>query len=492
MRNEYFDTDDFKYILDKYEASEEQGTTCYFDAEDFVDLADYFLLSDRPDDAMHVVELGLSQHEEDDDLKSVKSAVLIFLHRFEEAREVLDLVKDRDDSNVLYQTAQLTYALDGDLERAEELFTDWIEYEEKNSKHSDADEYEFRIRDAYLHVITSFIELNENYDEEVVKRWVEEYYVRFAPLGGNEADLILADLVRNEAMSDMIEKIYTSLLDHDPYINHGWTVLGVAQVMNEHYEDALESADFALAINPDDIDALLNKAHAYYSLGQKDKAITYFERYFGFVDDASQYLPYAISLLTQERQADAKKYMEKAEEYVVLNKDSKDYYATANAEMSEAYVALGDNDAALRCILRSLEVYPQEANFHLQHVTVLLVRDEYEECVAAFTLCFRYANSKIWSITQIVHRFIMQQQGAMALHLLDSMAPQYADDPEYRTISAYRALALLQVGEKEEFLANLKKACEECPDVLQFLFWDKFPETVKAKDYYDYIMNNPL
>lgn len=492
MKSEYFNSEEFKEILERYEASEQQGTTCYFDAEDYVDIADYYLITDRPDEALRAIDMGQSLHADDEDLKSVRSGSLIYMHRFEEARAVLSELPE-DESNVLYQRAQLAYALDNDADTAEELFTEWIGVEEDASKFDSKEEREDRLRDAYLHVLTSFIELKDDkYDEELVKRWVEEYYARFAPLGANDWDLVLADMIRNEGMTDMVEKIYSSLLEYDPYINYGWTVLSASQVMNGHYREALESADFALAIDPENVDATLNKAHAYYALGQRAEALVLFEKYLSRVEDVSQYLPFAVCLLSAERIAEAEDYLAKFETYILLQSDQKEYYVQSNYEMSEVYVGLGDFDKALECINRANDMYPNDPEILLQQGTAHLFRQDIEECIHSFSQCVKYSEDKVYATVNIALRFLFQNHVEIALQILETADEYGTAFPYYRTVSAYRALAYYQKEDVDLFLKNLKVACKECPDVLKNLFVGKFPETVKPQDYYKYVVENPL
>jgi len=492
LRNDYFNTDEFNAILNKYEASEEQGTTSYFDAEDYVDIADFYLLSERPEDAMKVLDVGLSLHKNDESLLSTKSGAYIYMHLFEDAKSLLDTL-DADDPNVLYQQAQLAYAIDNDVAKAEELFSEWIEKEEDDSKFDNKEDREDRIRDAYLHVITSFLELCEGeYDEEVIKRWVEEYYARFAPLGKYECDLVLADMIRSEGMTDMVEKIYTSLLEYDPYINYGWTVLSASQVMNGKFNDALESADFALAINPDDLDAKLNKAHAYYALGQKDKALPLFEYYINETNDANQYLPYAISLITQGRTEEARNYLAKAEEYIEFHKGNPEYYAQTFFEMAESFYAINDLDKAESCITKTLSMYPDDIDYLLLDGSIQLAKKDYDKCIKSFVRCVEKAKDKVMISCHIAFRFILMEQEDIAIQILDSTTTYGEDAPSARIVSAYRALAYCQMGKTEEFLNYMKQACDECPDAVEVLFYGRFPETIAPKDYYKYIINNPL
>lgn len=492
MRNDYFNSDAFKEILDKYEASEEQGTTCYFDAEDFVDIADFYLLSDRPEDAVRVIDHGLAQHQDDEELKSTLSGAYIYMHRYDEAREIVETLNP-DEGNIMYQRAQLTYAIDKDIPLAEEIFTDWIAVEEEESKYDKEEERGERIRDAYLHVLTSFIELcDEKYDEELVKRWVEEYYARFAPLGAYEFDLVLADLVRNENMADMVEKIYTSILEYDPYVNYGWTVLSTAQIINGHYQEALDSIEFALAIDPNNLDALLNKAHALYSLGNKHDALPLFERFLNEIDDVNQYLPYALCLISEQREEEAFPYLQKTEENVLLHKDNVEFYAQVNYELAEAYISLSKLENALACVKRIIEIIPDDEDSLLLKGTIHLLLFEFDECVRCFTLCIRYARDKIRMTCTIALRFLWHNQNELGLKILDTAETYGSDDPSYRIINAYRAYAYMQMGNIEEFLSCIKQACEECPDVVAEIFYDKMPATVKPEEYYKWLVEHPL
>ena len=492
MHNNYYNSSEFKTLLEKYEASEKTGKSCYFDADDFMDIAEYYILDDRPENALKVLETGERMHPSNDDLRCTHASAYIYVHRFEEARKMLDMIdKSCHNSNIVYQKAQLAYAIDNDIDTAEQLFTDWLGKEEKSARYDDPAEHDYRIRDAYIHIITSFIELSEErYDEELVKRWIEEYYARFAPLGENECDYVLADVVRDEGMMDMVEKIYSSLLEHDPYINHGLTVLSSAQIINGNYSEAVESADFALAINPDDIDALLNKARALYGLGNLDKALPLFDKYFENHDDISSYIPYAACLISHNRVEEARNYLDDAEEFIQQHKDIKDFYAQMNYELGESYMIASMPENALKCATRAVEQFPENSEYNLLEGTLHLLLNNKDECINSFNKSIINAKDRIATIADVALRFIINNEPNVALHLLDLITEDYSVFPSYRIISAHKALAYLKAEMIPEFMDSLKKACSECPDVLRAIFNEYFPDAVDPKDYYSYVVVN--
>ena len=67
--------------------------------------------------------------------------------------------------------------------------------------------------------------------------------------------------------------IYQQLLDDNPFSCEYWDNLATAQMQTDQYYDAITSCDYSLAISPDNLIALRNKANALYTIGDYEKAI---------------------------------------------------------------------------------------------------------------------------------------------------------------------------------------------------------------------------
>ena len=59
VNEEYFDTDDFRELLESYETSIEAGHPVFMDADDLVDIADYYNAHDDYDKAVEVIDYAL-------------------------------------------------------------------------------------------------------------------------------------------------------------------------------------------------------------------------------------------------------------------------------------------------------------------------------------------------------------------------------------------------------------------------------------------------
>ena len=78
---------------------------------------------------------------------------------------------------------------------------------------------------------------------------------------------------------DDSERLFNELIDHDPFQKRYWNALASTQFMKEDYSASVTSSEYAIAIDPDDPDAVVSKANGLYRLENYEQALTYFERY---------------------------------------------------------------------------------------------------------------------------------------------------------------------------------------------------------------------
>ncbi|MBR2155203.1 MAG: tetratricopeptide repeat protein [Bacteroidaceae bacterium] len=494
MKNDYYDSEEFKEILDAYERSLKEGTTPYFDADDYADVADFYLNVDTPEKCFKCVNKGLELYPDDDQLLSVKSSACIFTHKYKEAEKIVKKLNPKN-RETLYQKAQLEYALYGHVQKAEEMFTDWIALERslfREENEEDEERFQEFQRDCYIHVITSFIELADSqiYDEELIKRWVEDYIVTFSPLGNYDSDLILADTVREENLFDMVVKVYSKILETNPYIKYGWTVLAAAQYSCDLYEDAIESADFALAVNPDDTDALLTKAHCLYTTNRFDEALPIFEQYSAKTTEIGQSLPLAICLISSGRNAEALEQLKRAEEYYSGFKNDKEYYAISCFEIADAYLALERVSEAERFIDIALELYPKNVHYQLLKGTLLLTHGDISGAMTLFVSYVEGMPDVIDATVQVVIRLLIYELETIAIELISTVEKFGTIYPKLCHLYPYKALAYIRTYQYDKFLRYLKRSQEQCPELTREVLSDLFPEDMNPKDYYQYMLKN--
>ena len=492
MRNDYFESEEFREILDVYEDSLKTGVAPYLDIDDYSDIADYYMNSDNSSEAIKCVETGLSIYPDEPQLLLIKSGAYIYLHRFAEAEQIVESIPNGSSvGEVLYQKAQLQYALHDDTEKAEEMFTDWIAIERENTNNEEEDpvQRDEYIRDSYIHVITSLIELAPNhfYDEEVVKRWIELYLANFSPLGNFDSDLILADTVRAECLYDMVIKVYGNLLETNPYLYRGWTVLAAAQFTCNLPNDAMDSAEFALAIDPKDVDAMLTKAHCFIYRENYEDAAPLIEEYIKQTHDGSQWLALASCYSETNNTKAALKALQKAEIFFTRFSSDKDYYANACYEMADLYFSIGHLDMARKYIDKAVQLAPNQVEFNLLNATLRLAEGKFEEALPLFIDYVQQQEDVVTAILKIASRLLAFKLDSVALELLDIIerAPSKFDGEE--KIYPYKAYIYIRKKDYKNAAHYIKLGAELCPDLTKWILNDYLPPGMSLERYYEII-----
>ena len=69
------------------------------------------------------------------------------------------------------------------------------------------------------------------------------------------------------------------MLDTNPYSGPYWNQLAQNQLLRNDIKDSITSSEYSIAINPDDEEAILNKANGLFTLGNYEESLKYYERY---------------------------------------------------------------------------------------------------------------------------------------------------------------------------------------------------------------------
>lgn len=277
MKNDYFESEEFKEALRKYEEGIAKDGYVYLDSEDFMDVADYYLSVGKYDEAEQCIDMGISEHPDDEAMVIVKSSCCICQKRYAEAAKLHETM-DQSSLDVIYQRAQIQYALYHDYDKATELWREWMKLTLEEDANADVE------RDCYMHILASIVELRDSFqlemsdvDKKYFLMWLDEYEKKFKPLGDSDYDEMIAETLIPSVLPDTVINWYNQILERRPYMPRGWCRLAVAYLVNDMYEQCIEAADFALAINPEDQDAVAAKANALLGLEAWDESLSMYK-----------------------------------------------------------------------------------------------------------------------------------------------------------------------------------------------------------------------
>lgn len=517
MAKDYFQTDEFNELLEMYERQKKKRKSIYLDAEEFADIADYYLGNDSPVAAMESVDMGLSIHQGSDVLLMMKSAIYIYQFNFKEAEAIL-IGLDESNPEVLYQLAQLQYAYHLNTPKAEKMWREWLRMENEGD---DVDD-EYR-RENYIHIISTIVVLrtpNAALDEQeqtvnILRRWVREYIDTFQPLGKFDFDVQLVDICRENDMVDLLCESLSQVLEEQPYLPKGWSTLALGYYVQMEYKQALEACTFALAIDPNDLDALLTNAYTLYDMNDRQGAKPIFKMYIDKGGDPVQILPYAEMLFLDGERKEAltrlkflirhlenkKKELEKQKKEIIVDDQSVEYKDVCKAyeDFMDLYKKtlndIGDICYRNECYKESFRAYTclADAGYDSYETYFMiglnhLAMEHFQEAVYSFGLALAGAEDRVVTGIDIAMAFIINNYEEFALQVfetIDSLSEKEYS-PYAKNIAAAKSLAYLKLGDTEQFFTFFKIACEDTPELIQKFYDEYFPTDMPVSEWYDY------
>ena len=251
---DYFESEDFKELLDSYEASLQAGGQPFMDADDLVDLADYYNNIGEGDKAAAAIEHALALYPNATLPNVFKAREALTVGDFETARSYADTISDHDDPDYHYLTAEIMIA-EGRIDEADKYLRNY-------GMSVDADEWEDFIKDcANLYV---------DYD---INDKAYEWMMRSKGDDSTDFKELMARTLFGLGKYKDSERIFNELIDRNPYSLNYWNALASAQLLDEDYPNAITSSEFAIAINPNDPDGLTSKANCLLRLGNYEEAL---------------------------------------------------------------------------------------------------------------------------------------------------------------------------------------------------------------------------
>ncbi len=482
------ETEGFKQLLDSYEEAKRQGRTLYFDSDDFADIAEHYLQEGQLEDALIAANDGLEIHKNDGSLLSIKVNALISLDSFEEAEQILNTNDLDGDIDVFYFWGQLECALYRDYKKADEYFSKWLALERKECEKDD-DENKTRLREAYQHILMSLVDLKSEDDDvsQYIKSWVEQFIKECKPVPVDKIDLSITHLCHDEGMLLEEIELYKMYLDCKPYYQEGWGCLASLQSLVKDYEDSVNSAEFALAIKPDDETAWLIRSIGYFALGNYAEAEKGYRKYIEMTGDKNSYLPLANSLMYQKKFAEADDCIEVAKKYARWK--IKDPLAKAGiyGYIAEIYLNAGRYEDSLREINKSIRYNPEKSQYYYVKGAAECKLGKERAAFTTFIQMIVCDNYDIETILMVAFLLCDVKQWGSAKFFFEMIARR-KNEPEHVKAYIYAAHCAYQLHDRDEFMRNLELACKFTPNMVALLWVDEL-KGVRPEDYFDTIMN---
>ena len=284
------------------------------------------------------------------------------------------------------------------------------------------------------------------------------------------------------------ERIFNELIDSDPYSTPYWNHLASAQFMHNNIRDSIQSSEFSIAINPNNADAILNKANGLFSLGNFKEARKFYKRFCELCpQEESGEMFQGICYLNMEEPEKGIKHLKKAEE--IAPEDSENLFEIYQ-ELAFSLSRIGKIDEALEYTEKMLNLpnAPHDEALVMK-AHLLMEAKQWVEAQACYSQAIIESGGSAHIFLRVaisIYDLGYYDHAYRLFRMLDNF-----DDNENRTEGfAYEALCCYSLGKKEEFREAVRKACERNPREAAIVLCDLFPEEVEPKDYYQYLVES--
>ncbi len=230
---------DVKKLVADYEAKVEAGLNFYMEADDLLDIVDYYLNANRPEDADRCLDFALRLHPDNEDVLLSKAYRLKDNGLWTVAKKIVRSLSDQTvhDVQLFYVEELLAQA---ELTQADALFRSLLPTVMTSSDSEWFEDYAELLLDyGYYRRALKLLEAVPTFIPRS-KRYLELQ---------SEAFYRLKDYPRSA-------RLINRLIDLDPYNEAYWVQLADIQCSQGLYSDGKDSCDYALAINPHSLRAL--------------------------------------------------------------------------------------------------------------------------------------------------------------------------------------------------------------------------------------------
>jgi tetratricopeptide (TPR) repeat protein len=463
---EYFESEDFKEILQEYEASVKSGQSFYMDADDLADIADFYHYQGHTEEAEQAIELALQLNPEAVGPLLYKAREALSLNNFDLARSYAERLLVVDSTEYLYLQGEILIC-EGKTDEADELF-----------------------REHYMEVQPDEL-LDYVYDVANLYSEYSQYDKAFEWMARSQGDdsddfkeLMARTLFGLGKYKDS-ERLFNELIDHDPFSKQYWNALASAQFMSEEYDASITSSEYAMAIDPDDAESILSKANGLYRLENYEAALSFFERYSEKADfDEFGHLHQGTCLINLGRYDEAVIRLEKAEE--VAPKDSI-YLPEIYQELAFAYSELKQPETALYYIDKTADLNCDHTDMEVIRGHILIANNRMAEAERVFKQAILNAENTPKIMLRIMVSLYDNHYVNASYHLFKKFF-KYVDE-DWNEGYAYMALCCWDLNKDEEFMSYLEQAIKKNPKETRMVLGNIFPKNLPIEDYYEYMHN---
>ncbi len=457
--------------LKRYEAARSAGSSIYLEPDELTEIAEHYHLHGKLDEAIEAADLAIAMFPGATQPLAFRARVAILADKdVDQALQWAEQIADKTDLDYYYIVAEIMIA-DQRVDEANE----YLRHQETIVEEEDLEDY-------YLDVATLFADYSY---ADITEEWLKKSTLTEDPQ--------YRDLQGRIALAygqcDTCEEIFNKLIDEDPFNTDYWNTIATAQSQQGNLSAAIESCDYALAIEPTNADALINKANILSMAGNHAEAVRHYEKFRALQPySESADMGIAAVLTTQNRLQEALVHLREADRLASALSPNKleiiRQQCILNAQLGKHAEALAN--------LRKMDTIPghDSAENNVLRGYLYLLDNQPDNAHTWFTRAMEASGNDI------------RIQALVAYSTYECGYTQFAHDL-FREIMnsrlasrvpegwAFLALCDADLGLRQEFLADLHQAVQQGPKNSTPLLNTIFPEGLPFESYEKYAEEHP-
>lgn len=266
MRSEedtFYYEGEVRHTIARFEKMQRERAKTYFDVNEFEDIIDYYLTTNRLKKALDAIKFGLSQHPGSISIQHKEAQLLIDKGRIKESLQILKKISSVELSNYeVFITFGTALSIAGLTQEAIQKFDKALDL--------NPDE-----RDEVASLIGFALQDLEKYSEAVK-------YFRLAYKINPERHSCLNELAYCYERSGQLAKAkvaYNKYLEKEPFSVMAWFNLSTVYTRMEDFEEALSAIDFAYAIDDMNPSVIFTRGDIFVSLQKYPEAIESYKEF---------------------------------------------------------------------------------------------------------------------------------------------------------------------------------------------------------------------
>jgi tetratricopeptide (TPR) repeat protein len=456
------DNDTIGPLMARLEKMLEGEENYFFDVEEFEELIEFQFFFGDLERAEKTIALALEQHPSTLGFLVKQAQLLLWNDKGENALQLLSTVEAIDPHNAdIFRTRGAIYS---QMNRHNDAINEL-------NKAAEVDESE-DVGMIYVEIANEYMTMGL-YDNAI-------HHFHLAIKNDFALDNVLTELSVSYDLGNRLDDgvaFFDNLVNESPYNADAWLSLGLLQYRLELFEKAIEAYDYALAIDPSYVAAILNKANAYFAMGRYFQAIRTYKEAFEMEE------PEAMSIYCMgECYEKLEKYNEAIENYKkALELD--ELLADAWIGIGVCLGEQGNFEAALRNILHAVEMEPSNAEFWFILADTQQSAGQNDEAIISFrkVAVLEPQNPDIW--LEFSHVYAEREEYETAIDVLNE---GIAHQPE-QAAHYYRLVSYLHfLGKQKEALFVFDHALQSYYDSYSSLF-EYAPRLLEEPEYINLI-----